>query len=244
MGAIAAGVIGAGMAIGGTAMQANAAAKRKAALRRIAETPGLNLGDQINEAGDLMPRTQQLEGKRNQFNADQLNSLLETSMPGYAKARDLRMGNTMSMLRGEIPLDVQQQMFRTDAARSLEGGFGGSGAGRNLVARDFGMTSLGLQGQGASSLAQIIGTTPHAALANFTFTPEQIAAMRAEERRQRMAASFSAEQAPGTNDVWGKQLQQAGDKIGMAGLSGGMGGGGGGGMSAGGGGGMTDMMRS
>jgi len=222
MGAIA-GAVGAGMAIGGTSMLANSAGQTKRALRRIAETPGLDLGAQYTEAESLMPRAQQLESKRNQFNVAELNKMLETSIPGYATAQGLRTNNAMAKLRGEIPLDVQQQLARSSAARSLEGGYGGSGMARNLTARDLGLTSLNLTGQGAQEFAGILGSTPMARQADFVMTPEEIAAMRAQERAMKMQASFAAEQQPGKSAVWGKQLQTVGDTVGMGGLNAGMG---------------------
>lgn len=223
MGAIAAGVVGAGMAIGGTAMAANSAGQTKRALRRIAETPGLDLGAQYTEAGNLMPRAQQLESKRNQFNAGELNKMLETSIPGYATGQSLRTNNALAKLRGEIPLDVQQQIARSAAAKSLEGGYGGSGAGRNLLARDLGLTSLDLTGQGAQEFGGILGSTPMAKMADYDMSPEQVSQLRSQERAMKMQAQFAAEQQPGKSAVWGKQLQSAGDSIGMAGLQSGFG---------------------
>lgn len=217
------------MGIAGTSMQANAASQRKSALRRIAETPGLDVGASTTEAKNLASGTQELERQRNQFNAAELQKMLETSIPGYAAGQKLRVQNATDFLRGEIPVDVQQQIQRSTTARALEGGYGGSGMGRNLTARDLGLTSVDLMGRGAQQFAGIIGSTPMASLANYTWSPQQIAALREQERRDRMAASFAAEQAIGGSELWGRQLQQVGDKIGMSAIGGGAAGGGGGG---------------
>lgn len=222
MGAAAAtGVIGAGMAIGGTALQANAAGQTKRALRRIAETPGLDLEAQTAEARRLQAGTQALESARNRFNADELNAMLERSIPGYAQGQKQRIGNAESLMRGEIPMDVQQQVARGSAAHALEGGYGGSGFGRNLEARDLGLTSLDLMGRGGQQFSGIIGSTPVGPLANYTWSPKEVADWREKDRLNRMAASFAAEQAPGFSMVWGRQLQQAGDQLGGAGGGGG-----------------------
>lgn len=214
MGVAAAGVLGAGMAIGGTALQANAAGQTKRALRRIAETPGLDLDAQTAEARRLQTGTQQMESERNRFNADELNKMLEASVPGYAGGQTQRIKQAMAFMRGEIPQDVQAQIARSGAARAAEGGYADSGFGRNLVARDFGLTSLGLMEKGADQFGNIIGSTPRAALVDYGWSPQSVAALRAKERSDRMAASFAAEGAPGFSQVWGKQLQQAGDSIG------------------------------
>jgi len=65
--------------------------------------------------------------------------------------------NTSSFLRGEIPADVQALVKNNAAETSLFGGFNGSQMGRNLVARDLGLTSLDLIGRGNQGLEQQFG---------------------------------------------------------------------------------------
>jgi hypothetical protein len=62
--------------------------------------------------------------------------------------------NVNSLLRGEIPADVQAQVLNNAAFKSLMGGFAGSPMATNLSARDFGLTSLDLMGKGAGQLQQ------------------------------------------------------------------------------------------
>lgn len=57
-----------------------------------------------------------------------------------------------SYLHGQIPTDVQNQIRRNDAFKSLQGGFAGSPMASNLTARDFGLTSMDLIGKGVSAL--------------------------------------------------------------------------------------------
>ena len=65
--------------------------------------------------------------------------------------------NIGSNLRGEISTDVQSQLQRSSAGRALSGGFGaGSGVGRNLSARDFGLTSMQIQNQGLQQAQSFI----------------------------------------------------------------------------------------
>lgn len=230
------GVIGGGLRIGANFMASNAAAQTKRALRRIAETPGLDLDAQTAEARRLQAGSQEMESRRNKFSADELNKMLEESVPGYAGGQRQRIGNAMSMMRGEIPDDVAGVVSRRTAARSLEGGYGGSGMGRNLEARDLGLTSLDLIGRGGSDFAGIIGSTPRAALADYTWSPQMAAALREKERMNQIAASMAAEGAPGWNQVFSQDMMAAGKELtgaamsgagasgGMGGMAGGMGG--------------------
>jgi hypothetical protein len=68
---------------------------------------------------------------------------------------DLASDVTSSYLRGEIPQDVQDLVRRQTASQAIEGGFGiQSGMGRNLVARDFGLTSMNLYDKGLARSQQ------------------------------------------------------------------------------------------
>jgi len=57
-------------------------------------------------------------------------------------------------LAGQVPLDVAQQIGRSSAAAKLGAGISGGGLGRNLTARDLGLSSLSLQQSGADLLAK------------------------------------------------------------------------------------------
>jgi len=57
--------------------------------------------------------------------------------------------NAAALMTGRISADVQANLARSGAMRALQGGFGGeSQMGRNLQARDLGLTSLDLMDQG------------------------------------------------------------------------------------------------
>ena len=62
-----------------------------------------------------------------------------------------------SMLKGEIPQDVQDQIERTAAEKSLSQGIGLGQKSRNLVARDLGLASIDIVSQGIQG-AQAIGS--------------------------------------------------------------------------------------
>lgn len=212
----------------GTALGASAAGRAKDQLLAIANTPGLNLSQQVGEASGLMPDIQALESQRNQFNQAELERLLERSIPGYREAQAQRTGTSMSLMRGELPPDVEEAVFRRSAGRAVGGGFAGSLAGRNLTARDLGRTSLDLMNLGQQQFAGILGTTPRAQAVDYAFTPQDITGLRSGERTQRMQALQSWAGAPSSGAVWGQGLQQMGKSLmELAGSVGGMAAGGG-----------------
>lgn len=102
-----------------------------------------------NEAA--LPGAEALVSASNAFSQDQITKMLEQAIPGYSSIVGSVSGNIESMLKGEIPTDVSNAVQTSSAVRALEGGYGGSGASRNLVARDLGLTSLDLTGKGISS---------------------------------------------------------------------------------------------
>lgn len=104
-------------------------------------------------AGNLgvLPEAQGLVSKTNLFNIDQINKMLAQAIPGYGDITGNVAKNIQSLTAGEIPQDVQEAVTRGAAGRALSGGYGGTQAGNNLVARDLGLTSLGLTQQGLSS---------------------------------------------------------------------------------------------
>jgi hypothetical protein len=87
----------------------------------------------------------------------QLESQLRRAIPGYDQLIQQAGKNIGSALRGEVSQDVQSQLQRSAAGRALGGGFGaGSGMGRNLSARDFGLTSMQIQNQGLAQAQNFI----------------------------------------------------------------------------------------
>lgn len=197
----------------GTALGASAAGRAKDQLLAIANTPGLDVGQQVRDASALMPDIQAMESARNRFNQSELESLLESSIPGYREAQAQRTGTSMRLMRGELPPDVEEAVFRRSAGRAVGGGFGGSMAGRNLTARDLGRTSLDLMNLGQQQFAGILGTTPRAGLANYEVTPSDLIGLRSGERTQRMQGLQTWAGAPSSGAVWGQGLQQMGKSL-------------------------------
>jgi hypothetical protein len=78
-------------------------------------------------------------------------SELETGLPGTLGASTQLSSLVNQLLGGEIPADVQAQVRRGSAEQAQAVGLpGASEMSRNLQARDFGMTSMGLMQQGAA----------------------------------------------------------------------------------------------
>lgn len=77
--------------------------------------------------------------------------LLSTADPRALELSAIADENAAAMMSGRISADTQANLARSGAMRALQGGFGGGGEmGRNLQARDLGLTSLDLQRQGTA----------------------------------------------------------------------------------------------
>jgi hypothetical protein len=111
---------------------------------------GANLNNQ--------PGAQQLASSTNAFNQSQLLTMLRSAIPGYDSIVSKVGGNISSELSGQLPQDVQDQIQRNAAAKSIGGGYSGSGMQGSLTARDLGLTSLQLTQQGMDSASRWITT--------------------------------------------------------------------------------------
>jgi hypothetical protein len=92
--------------------------------------------------GRMMPQLQRTIASANLADA----MLMESAAPGMVAATQAYGRTASSMAQGLIPADVQQNLTRNTAFSSLNTGIGSdSSAGRNLMARDLGLTSLQMQ---------------------------------------------------------------------------------------------------
>ncbi len=208
--AIGAGVVTAGVGMG---LQASSASSARRQARQAAETPGLDIPSVVGEAEQLAPRTRELESQRTAVTRQQLLENLGLSIPGYEQAQAARAQNALALLRGELPPDVLSQIQRKSAAKALEGGFAGSKAAQGLTARDIGRTTLQAQQEGARLFSDILGTTPMAPLANYEFTPQQLAQLREQERISRMNALAGVASMPSAGGVVGQGLGSLGSGL-------------------------------
>ncbi len=145
--------------------------------------PHVNLGDSQKTAitSNLanMTDAEKLAAGTNDFNFEQLHKQLGEAIPGY---NDIIKGQSdilQSELKGELPQDVQDQIQRNSAVKSLYGGFAGGGMERNLTARDLGLTSLQLTNTALDSASRwmsnvkSMATTPLFNLSSMFISPEQ-----------------------------------------------------------------------
>jgi hypothetical protein len=113
------------------------------------------------KTADYVPTDLGAEAKKatqsNLANSEDIKALLEKLLPGYGEMVSQGSKNTLSLLRGEIPKDVQDAVQRSAAYKSFRGGTAGSGMSKGLVARDLGLTSLDLTGRGENSAQRWAG---------------------------------------------------------------------------------------
>jgi hypothetical protein len=167
----------------------------------------------MEESSLNAPRAREMEAQRNAISRDQLLESLGIQIPGYQQGQAQRTLNAMSLLRGELPPDVAAQIQRKAAGQAVQGGYAGSAAGRNLVARDIGRSSLDMSNLGAQQFANILGTTPMAPLANYEFTPQQIASLRSGERGAQQKALFGVAGMPSATGVAGEAFGSLGSGL-------------------------------
>lgn len=103
-----------------------------------------------------LPGSEAIASSVNTFNYQQLQKMLSDSIPNFNAINKTATGNILSELKGQIPQDVQDQILRSDAFKSLRGGFAGGGMSDALTARDLGLTSLDLTNKGLDSASRWI----------------------------------------------------------------------------------------
>lgn len=132
----------------------------------------------------ILPQAQNLASDVNQFNQSQLDALYGQALPGYDRIKNQVAGNIEAMTRGELPDDVLNEVYRRSASQAYAGGFGGSGLGRNLTARDLGLTSLDLMSKGQNSAQQWLSTAaaPQMDVTSMFISPMQRIGVRTAER--------------------------------------------------------------
>lgn len=218
--------------IAGSFLSGSAADERRRKLKRLAETPGINLEDVYDQTFDvserMLPRAAGLASEANRYSLDDLLASYETAIPGYGKMRGDRASALSSMIQGDIPDDVANAVYRSSVSRGIGSGFGGgSPFTRNMGARDLGLTSLDLMERGSSGLESMIRSTPMPRMQQagdwLNISPLNTLGLRSGERTQRMNLLADAINAPGSKDIWGTQLQQMGGQL-MGGFLGGVGG--------------------
>lgn len=218
--------IGALGAITGGLLGGSSASRRKRQLDQLAETPGVDVsgatGDALAGREANFERASNVARQQNTFDQQEMERMLEESIPGYKGIQSTRSGNAASFLKGDIPDDVRAQVFRRGAAKAVGGGYGGSDASRNLTARDLGLTSLDLMDRGQRYSQSIIGGTPMARLSTTSelsgVNPGDVLGLRSKERSEKLGLKRASIEGPGASDVWGDFATQTGGTLLGAGL--------------------------
>jgi hypothetical protein len=160
-----------------------------------------------------IPQAEQIAGRVNLFNQQQLDQMLENVIPNYKALTTDISQNISQMAAGQVPTDVQGQIQRSAAARALGGGYAGTEAQKNLVARDLGLTSLDLTQKGLASAESWMRTASsiyEPGMFNVTsmfVSPAQQAGFDVAERqsqfqRQWMQNQISAMPDPTAVGIW------------------------------------------
>jgi hypothetical protein len=143
-------------------------------------------------AGNIaaLPEATQLAAGINKFNFQQLQDMLKAAIPNYDEIMQTGGRQLSSMLRGEVPEDVQRVVQRSRGAKSFAGGYGGSGMAGAAEAEDLGLTSLGIIREGLSAserwLQAASSRLPRLADATSMFiSPQQQIGFAVEERNNR-----------------------------------------------------------
>ena len=215
MGLIAAGA-GAALMIGGAAMSAGKKVKVPT-FQRVNTEKEQEAAIKQNIAS-LQSGTE-LATKTTSAEQNILEQQLRRAIPGYDQII-AQAGKTIgSRLRGEVDQDVASQLQRSSAGRALGGGFGaGSGMGRALSARDFGLTSMQIQNQGLAQAQSFIqqqrtmGMAQPFSVSSMFITPNQrIGFMQQQQQAQYardMAAAQVAAQPSAMNQAFGSAITQ------------------------------------
>lgn len=131
-----------------------------------------------------LPGAQTLATSVNTFNQSELDRLYNQALPGYDRIKQNVSDYLSSTTGGQLPDDVADEIYRRTTSRATAGGFGGSGIGRNLTARDLGLTSLDLIDRGISSAQRWLSTqaAPRFDVTSMFLSPAQRIPMAMEER--------------------------------------------------------------
>ena len=157
----------------------------------------------------------------------QLEQQLRRAIPGYDQLISQAGTNIGAALRGEVSQDVQSQLQRSAAGRALGGGFGGgTGMGRNLSARDFGLTSMQIQNQGLNQAQNFIqqqrtfGMVQPFSVSSMFVTPGQRIGFMQQQQSAQYGRDFASAQANAMADprlaAVGSAISQAGGLYGGA----------------------------
>jgi len=223
-------IVGGLMQLGSAFTGARAARQRRNQLEGIAATPGLDTGAITSEALGAQETAfgpaSALTDKINRFNTDQRQGLLDDSIPGYTARKQQSSDLIDAMLRGDVPQDLQDALWNSNAGQALSKGVQGSpfslyGGAKKFFDKSyermlqglqessrFNRETAGLEMPDVVSIAQYLG-----------LSPQELMSVRGGERSERMRWQAAAAGAPQGSEVWAKYMNDVGGTIGGMGLS-------------------------
>jgi hypothetical protein len=165
------------------------------------KAPEYNLGAMIGDAGQI---------------SNYYRQQLETFQPGAAQQRQqaqTQIGQAMDVisnyLRGDIPQDVREQTMRSIAEfggagfnPATAGRTGGFQAAQGLVPRQFGQTSLDIQGRGLAAIPSVQGTAQNWQQLARAFTAGPLDVGRLQLGYQTAQAEVGLQKAKMTGDMF------------------------------------------
>lgn len=181
---------------------------------KVPEVKPVDLGQEQQKAISENLAAAPGAAKLAQLSQDQIRKMMEQAIPGFEGIVGKASGNIADLLAGKIPGDVSDAVQRSSAARSLGGGYAGTGMARDLVARDLGLTSLDLTQQGLKSADAWIRNmeqlySPSEAIFTGMFvTPQQQFAASTEERNLQFQRDWLANQIEAMPAPWATDLKQ------------------------------------
>lgn len=154
-----------------------------------------------------LPEAQRLASAVNAGNRAEAMKSFRAAVPGGEQILATGTQTIADMLRGQLPQDVQRQIQQNAAEAGVAGGFGGTGAGRALGARDLGLASLSLVEKGLSSAQQWMAgavrlTQPQGYfdVSSMMFTPQQRLGFDVNERNQQYGRNLMEAQVKAAPD--------------------------------------------
>jgi hypothetical protein len=183
------------------------------------------VGQQNNALGGGVPYGGMASGV-NDFMAGQAQNQYLSNLPGYLGNITQRANNTSQQLKGQLPIDVIQQIQRQAAERGVANGMPDA-AGNNNAAylRALGLNSLQMMQQGSQNLTQSIADTPVSPLWNpmSLYVPERLgqqALAAAQQGRRQGGGGVGINGMPNLNARFaGEGNQSPGNGYGASGPS-------------------------
>jgi hypothetical protein len=187
-------ILGGAAIIGGTSLLGGLLSK--GSKPKIPELKPIDFAAEQRQAiqqniASLEPATE-LAQKTTAAEQSQLEAQLRRAIPGYDQLIAQAGKVIGSRLRGEVDQDVQSQLQRSVAGKAVGGGFkNASGIRTNMLARDFGLTSMQIQNQGLAQAQNFIqqqrafGMAQPFSVSSMFITPSQrIGALQQQNQQQ------------------------------------------------------------